>query len=118
METEKGKLYTAGIYSTIAKRVQQHFGRDVLDATKMAGILKAGETRRGVAVFRDVDGTSDVLTVYVSGLSGDLKVDKSADGKVSVLYRTYKVMYARAGDEFDLALDPVTLKSTEWVWRP
>jgi len=117
METEDGVTYAAQIFPAVVKRVQEHYGKQVLDTTKITGVLKVGESKKGVAVFRGVNGASDTLTVYVGGLSGDLKSEKTPEGEIVVLYRTYKLVYGRPGDEFVLALDPVNLKSAEWVWR-
>jgi len=117
METEDGKLYTSIPSPDIAKRLRERFGRELVDTAAISGIMKPGDTRKGVAVFKGVNGTSDVLTVYVGGLSGDLIVEKDAEGKLVPLYRTFKLVYTREGDEYDLAIDQVNRKSAEWVWR-
>jgi hypothetical protein len=117
IETDTGKTFDAQVFPAISKRIQERFGKEVRDQTTVTGVLKPGQSRKGVALWKGVEPGSDVLNVYVGGLSGDLKTEKTQDGKLTVLYRTYKLVYGRPGDSFDLSIDPVELKSTEWVWR-
>ena len=117
LETEDGTVTNSLIYVEAYKQLEGRFGKELLDSARIAGVIKPGETRKGVAIFKGVDLASDVLTVYVGGLSGDIKSQKNAEGKLTVLYRTYKLIYQRPGDEYDLSIDAVTLKSSEWVWR-
>jgi len=119
IETDDGSVHRAQLFPDIAARLAERFGKDILNTSKIAGIIKPGETKRGVATFKDVDTGSDKLNVYVGGLSGDLKVEREkTDGeRVVTLYRTFKSVYYRPGDEFDVEIDPVILESSEWVWR-
>jgi hypothetical protein len=117
LETEDGAVTNSLIYAEAYKQLEGRFGKGLLDSSHVAGVIKPGETRKGVAIFKGADPASDVLTVYVAGLSGDIKSQKNSEGKLTVLYRTYKLVYQRPGDEYDLSRDAVTLKSSEWVWR-
>jgi len=118
IDTETGKSFTAGIYPAIDKLLTKRFGKDVLDFGHIKGIIKPGETKKGLAVFREVDPAAHSLTVYVGGISGDVKTQADAEGKLEVLYRTYKLVYKRSGDEFHVTVAPVTLESADWIWKP
>ena len=117
LETEDGTVTNSQIYVEARQQLEKRFGKELLDSSRISGVIKPGETKEGVAIFKDVDAASDVLTVYVGGLSGDIKSQKNQEGKLTVLYRTYKLVYQRPGDQYDLSIDSVTLKSSEWVWR-
>ena len=117
MEADNGKVFTAGIYPTVFAQLSKRMGKDLLSFSKITGIIKSGETKKGVAVFKGADPAADTLAIYVTGLSGDFTLKKTESGKLVALYKTFKLCYARPGDEFQASLDPVTLKSTEWVWR-
>ncbi len=117
METDNGKVFTAGIYPTFFSLISERFGKEILPFSKIIGIIKPGETKKSVAIFKNADPASDMLTVYVAGLSGDFTLKRTQSGKLIVRYKTFKMCYARPGDAFQASLDPVTLKSTAWVWR-
>lgn len=117
IETDSGKVYTAGAWPKIEERVAERFGKDILGSREMAGLVKPSETRRGVAVFKNIDAAADRLTLFVSGLTGDYKVEIGADGKAIAKYRTLKTVFYRPGDEWAEVIDPVTRESAEWIWR-
>jgi hypothetical protein len=117
IETEDAKIYTAQIFPQIARTIDDRYHLDALDKSEIAGFLKPGETKTGIAIIKNVDSSSKSLTVYVTGLSGDLKSDTNAKGELVVFYRTFKMVYWRPGDGSHVVIDPVILKSSEWVWR-
>lgn len=117
IEADEGeKTYSDGIFPKIYERIASTRSGQILPFTKMKGTIEPGDTRRGVAIFRNVDPGADKLTVYVTGLSGDMKIEET-DGELVAMYRTYKLVYLRPGDEFVAELDPVKLESTTWLWR-
>jgi hypothetical protein len=117
IESENGCVTTAGVYPRAEAEISKRCGMDVLGFSKIIGTIKPGETKKGIAVFKGVDPTAKKLSLYVSGLSGDFKVDQAKEGGLVVMYRTFKATYYRPGDEWHLEIDPVTLESSEWVWR-
>lgn len=117
IETEKGKAVRAKSYPTVYAKIVKPLSLKLLAHGKMTGIIKPGEKKAGVAVFKGVDPAADTMTVFVAGLTGDFKTQVSEDGTVKALYRTYKLVYKRPGDRFDASLDPVTLEDSEWIWR-
>lgn len=108
---------TAGVYSGVARILAERFDKAILDASAISGIIKPGEARKGAAIFTGIDPHANEMTVYVSGLSGDFKMDMDKDGKLVTLYRTYKMVYWRGGDGAQVSINPVELKSAEWIWR-
>jgi hypothetical protein len=117
VETDGGKVYTAGAWPSVEERIAERFGKDILGCRDMVGAMKPGETRRGVAIFKRIDPAADRLTLYVSGLTGDYKMEPDAEGKAVARYRTLKAVFYRPGDEWAETIDPVTRETTEWVWR-
>jgi len=117
IESENGIVATAGVYPGAEAEISKRCGRDMLGFSKIIGIIKPGETKKGLAVFKGVDAEAKKLLLYVSGLSGDFTVNQGKDGGLVVMYRTFKATYYRPGDEWHLEIDPVTLESSEWVWR-
>ncbi len=118
IETELSeKAYRSGVYPKIYELLRTRLGEELLSFSKIIGVISPGKTKKGVAVFKGVDAGADELSVYVTGLNGDLKRTTNAEGEVEVQYRAYKLIYKRPGDEFVASLDPVILKGTDWIWR-
>jgi len=117
IETEAGVLHRSGLYPKAYERIVKGETEKILSFPKIARTLKPGQTRRGVAVFKGVDPAADELTVYVTGLSGDMKLRRDKEGRIKAEYKTYKLIYSRPGDAYAAALDPVKLESSEWIWR-
>ncbi|MHC4712644.1 MAG: hypothetical protein ACYTAN_05140 [Planctomycetota bacterium] len=116
IETDDGKVTRSGIYPNAFLAIRKELARDMFDFKDMVGVMQPGESKRGVAVFKNSDPGTDRLTVYVGGLTGDFKTQVE-DNAVVAYYRTYKLVYRRPGDQFSAGIDPITLESTEWVWR-
>lgn len=117
IETDNGEVTRSGVYPEVFAIISESFVSTVLDFKDMIGIIKPGETKRGIAIFKGSDPGTDKLTIYVAGLTGDFKTHEE-DGAVVAYYRTYKLVYKRPGDRFQAGLDPIKLESTEWIWRP
>jgi len=117
IETPDGEVTRSSLQPHVYAKVAGESVLEILPFEEIVGPLEPGETKRGVAVFRGVDPAADLLTVYVSGLTGDFVTRKTEEGGVKVLYRTYRLLYRRPGDAYLASVDPVTLVSSEWVWR-
>ena len=116
IETDNGKVCDSAIFPNVETAIKKRFGKDILSFREIVGLIKPGETKRGMAIFKGVDPASDHLNLYVVGISGNFKVDE-VEGKIVTLYRAYKLTYFRPGDAWHVALDPVTLQDSDWVWR-
>ena len=117
IETADGEVTTASVKPVIFSKIVADSVGEILSFQDMAGVIEPGETKKGVAIFEGVDPAADVLAAYVTGLTGDFVTRATEEGAVRVLYRTYKMIYRRPGDEYHAQLDPVKLLSSEWVWR-
>lgn len=117
IEGENGKVFSAGVYPAVEAVIKKRFGKNILGFTDIVGEINPGETKKGVAIFKSLDPAADKLIVYVGGISGDFKKASSEEGAVVTMYRTYKLLYKRPGDQWNVEVDPVTLQATEWIWR-
>ena len=117
IEADEAKTCIAQVFPQVTSAINDRFRLDALDNAQIAGPLKPGETKNGIAIIKNVDASARSLAVYATGLSGDFKSDTNAEGKLVIFYRTFKMVYWRPGDDFHVAIDPVVLKSSEWVWR-
>jgi hypothetical protein len=83
---------------------------------KMAYVtLKAGETRKCVAVFNAIDPNVSRLTIGVRGLTNDIKLLTKDDGMKELEERVREFSYERPGDEYEITLDRFKLTGREWV---
>ncbi len=80
-------------------------------------IIKAGETRRCVAIFRGVSKQMDRLTIDVTGLTNDIIIEAVADHRRKITERVYQIVYKRPGDEFYPSMDAMSFVSKGWVDR-
>ncbi len=117
------------VYRAIRERYNKLYPF-LVDPTRMYGTLRQGEDNRrtGVVAFRSFDPDADALTVYVSGLSGELsrvrnpayeplKVESDKNRPFFVLRKTLAVRYNLPGDRESRRLtDPIRVKR-EWVMR-
>ena len=91
----------------------------------MMGQLKAGEdeAQDGVFVFPEKDPEMDHFKVFVTGLSGEFIVKtvpaaKEGDApKEVVLRKTMQLEFKFPGDDVQLNIDKIYLKSQKWIWR-
>lgn len=95
------------------KAIQQRVNNPLMLAPeRIVGVLQRGTDRKkhGVAIFRDFDPKARSFTVYVSGLSGEMKrvknpgFDKEAkespeNSRYMVLRKTLAIPYKFAGSE-------------------
>jgi hypothetical protein len=80
-------------------------------------VIKAGETRECVAIFKGVSENMDRLTVEFVGLTNDVVIETVADHTRKVTYRVFQIVYERPGDEFYPSLDKMTFVRKGWVDR-
>ncbi len=117
IETNEARIRRAVSRPDVFARINARSLHELKPFRSMKGPIRPGETKRGVAIFETVDTAANTLTVYVSGLTGDFVTRTLEDGQVKALYRTYKSVYYRPGDGFQVTLEPVSLVSSEWIWR-
>lgn len=126
MFTDAGKTASDGLYLTVVEKLRKQFRLDVLkNSVQMMGQLKAGEdeAQDGVFVFPEIDPEMDHFKVFVTGLSGEFIVKtvpaaKEGDApKEVVLRKTMQLEFKFPGDDVQLNVDKIYLKSQKWIWR-
>ena len=126
---EGGADIRPSVYDAIAARYKEEFPFLAPPAAIIGLILQGEENARAsVAVFRTFDAEADSFTVYVSGLSGEIKrignpglkptQDESGDTPRSfILRRTLAIAYELPGDSRTRARATPVRRSREWVMR-
>jgi hypothetical protein len=102
----------AGFDARALKAITRREKRKLLSMVKMLGTIKAGESKEGVAIFRDLDPEMDRVEFRIHGLIDPIEViagKRYFEEKVLVLH------YKRPGDEFGHAEDPLIYVKKEWV---
>ena len=117
LQADGGDAVTGDSYGAAAKEIRRIVGGNLLDQAGITGCIKPGETRRGVAIWKNFEPGARQLTLYVQGLSDDFKMVKNENGHMLTMYRTYKLTYRRTGSAEHVAINPVQLVTCEWIWR-
>lgn len=71
----------------------------------------------GVAMWQDVDPTTDKFSVFVTGLSNGYKVIQEEPGRIRVERKTLELKYWRPGDEFFEHEKEIRFEESEWIYR-
>lgn len=87
-------------------------------------VIKAGETKRCIAIFKKLDNEARTIKIYFQGLTNDFKiVTHLQDTTLSEFERigeerVYEVVYQRNGDEFFTTDDWIDFEKKGWVtWK-
>lgn len=78
-------------------------------------VMKPGETRKCVAIFRRFDVEMDVLVLTFRGLSNDNIVQVSGDHRREVTESILQLTYQRRGSEFFTANKTPKFVSKKWI---
>jgi hypothetical protein len=117
-DTEKtvdGKKQRVETRSTSDARAQEalekKLKRKLLSMSDIQGTIGDGETKEGLAVFRNPDAEMDRVEFRVHGLVDPIDI---VDGKRYVEEKVLVLHYERPGDEFGASSDPLKFKKKEW----
>ncbi len=91
--------------------------RDPKDPKYNYFTVKAGETKRCIAVFNRFDPTGDRIKIHVAGLAGAIEQKTRDDGARVLIERLRQLSFVRHGDEFAVGLDRFRLKDQRWIKR-
>jgi hypothetical protein len=80
-------------------------------------VLKAGETRKCVAVFNRFDVNASKIKISVTGLSNEMRTVAKDDGTKEIEERVREYYYERPGDEYEVTADSFKLTGKDWVKR-
>jgi hypothetical protein len=116
VETETKQISYAADDPDVLALVQKKHGIKFLDLKQMTGPFKDGETKEGVAIFKDADPAADDLTLYVYGLT-DAYQYQDEDARKGYQRKVYKVEWFRPGDVRNRAVSEVKTKFDDWIWR-
>jgi hypothetical protein len=114
--TETGELYRNVVDFAAERVARERLRRPLADAIELIGDLKPGETKEGIAVFRQPDPAADHFDLYVGGLTNEYKVVER-DGHSVVLRKVLLAEFYRPGDSSDVYLDKTYPLESRWVWR-
>jgi hypothetical protein len=116
VETDTKQLTFAIPSPVAAAQIDKKHGEKFLDIDKIAGTIKAGETKQGVAIFRTLDAGADKVKVYVSGLSNAYRY-QDPDARKGFQRRIYFIEWYRPGDAKNRPEDKTETKHDDWIWR-
>jgi hypothetical protein len=116
--TDTHKTYTNQTRPDVKAIAERREGGPLLDGSQMMGVLKVGEKKRGIIVFRDVDLTAKVWDLYLAGLSNEY-VNQLIPGETEslILYKAYHVQYRNVGDVHEPTDDELVHEKSEWTYR-
>ena len=130
--SERGKRYGDVFLPTVEREIEKKIGKNLWGRTDEFAVLadrdpndpkyrylplKAGETRRSIAVFNEFDPNANHITIEIAGLSNEVASVKLEDGTDALGQRIRKLSYYRNGDEFAVTRDSFELKRQEWIRR-
>ena len=126
---EGGADIHPSVYEAVAARHRNEFPF-LAPPTKVTGVLLQGRenARASVAVFREFDREANGFTVYVSGLSADIRrvrnpsfdesrQESQQNPRTFVLRRTLAIRYDLPGDPETQAQSIPVRRTRDWVMR-
>jgi len=116
IETETKKVYMDGLYPAPEAAAEKKKGKKFLNFAEMIGKIKPGQTKEGIALFRQIDPTADEIRLVVLGITNEFKIEKTEAGKVC-WHRALVVTHKRPGDEHYLPSKRVYFYGRTWSWR-
>jgi len=116
--TDTHKTYYAQTVPAVKALIERKEGAALKSNSEMMGPINRGGTRRGVAIFRNVDLTAKRWDIYLEGLSGEYAL-QLIPGRADplILYKTYHVEIRNVGDEYEPRDSELERVRTEWTYR-
>jgi hypothetical protein len=115
IETDVNTQHWDTVFIKLEEQVEAEEGRTILNSAQVIGVIKPGETKRGLAVFRGVDDRADWLHIYCFGFTNAYKFDERDEDKI--LYRVWRMDYHRPGDEIDRRYDRLIFSESAWDYH-
>jgi hypothetical protein len=116
VETNRGQLTYATQAPGILDAIRAKHGKKYLDINEISGLLKDGETKWGVAIFRDLDARADHVKVYITGLTDRFRYLDEAN-RTGFQRMEWLTHWYRRGDASNRPADPVETQFDGWIWR-
>jgi len=112
IETDVNTRYWDSLHLKLEQQIEMERGKGYLDGAGIIGGIEPGETKEGIAIFKNVDDKADELAFYCFGFTNAYKLDDKVENKA--LYKVWKIIYRRPGDEYERQRDKVTLEFEDW----
>ena len=116
VETETQQITYAMAAPEVAAAVRAKQRHNYLDVDQISVAIADGETRIGVAIFRDLDPEADRVKVYVTGLTDNYRY-QDEDNRKGFQRMMWKIEWYRPGDAANRVQSPVQTVADEWYWR-
>jgi hypothetical protein len=88
----------------------------LLDIGEISGVIKNGESRRGVAIFFRLDPAADHVKVFITGLTNTFRY-QDEDNRKGFQRRVRFIHWFRPGDTHNRPEDRVDTQFDDWIWR-
>jgi len=115
IETDVNTRHWDGLFHKLQYQLETMRGRALDNAAEIVGFIEPGETKEGIAIFRGVDDRADRLIFYCFGFTNAYRFDDRDENKI--LYRVWKIIYNRPGDEIDRFLDKLIFEDQIWDYH-
>ena len=129
-ESDRRKRYADIYLGDVERAVERKVGRplwgktdvnaarkdlDPTDAAYHYNEFKPGEKRDCVAIFGELDPSTNNIKIIVRGLSNDYHLVETEDGDREIEERVYEIFFHRPGDEYAINLDRFIQKKKGWA---
>jgi hypothetical protein len=104
------------VFPSAQKLAETREGRTFLNCIDIAGTLKPGEAKQGIAVFKQIDPDTNYFSVFVRGISA-VKILEIKGDAAKVRVKVFQADYYCAGDRFHFDPEQFKLVDTKWVTR-
>jgi len=114
--TEHGKRFDDLPLPTVLQAIEERYGRRYLSRNEISGLIKPGETKEGVAIFRRVDPAADYFWLYIRGLAAREVLNPDQD-ESTIRVHVLRFAYHWPGDARLKRIEDVALKGRKWLVR-
>jgi len=111
--TKQGKKYLDNCYPAAQRLAQLRDKRKYLNCLEIRGLLKPGQTKRGIALFRQIHRDTNNFSLFVNGLSA-VKVLEVNGEQAKVKVKVFRADYFWGGDRYHFDPESFKLQKTEW----
>lgn len=107
------KTVKDNFYPEAEKLAEERDGRDYINCVDMRGLIKPGQTRAGIVIFRQISRDTNKFTLVAAGLSAKTVIIE--DGTPHIKQKVYQADYYWPGDRYHFDPENFKLQDTRWV---
>ena len=115
IKTDVNTRHLDTIFPKLQTQLESERRKNYLNAAQVTGPIGPGETKQGVAIFKNVDDWADKLIFYCFGFTNAYKFDERDESKI--LYEVWRIDYHRPGDEIDRQYDKLIFIEEKWDYQ-